>query len=67
MSKHNDYLDSAAETVRLAQHASSSSAKTRLLHLAEAWVVLAKKAHDLKMRQPIEMHPLPTKKMDCRQ
>ena len=67
MSKQNDYLDSAAETVRLAQHASSSSDKTRLLNLAEAWVVLAKKAHDSKIRQPIEMHPLLTKKIDFHQ
>ena len=67
MSKQNDYLDSAAQTVRLAQHASSSSTKTRLLNLAEASVVLAKKAHDLKMRRHIEMHPLLTNKIDFHQ
>jgi hypothetical protein len=64
MSKEDDYLDSAAETMRLAQHASSSSHKTRLLKLAEGWVDLAEKAHNSnRRRRPVILHPLVAKKM----
>jgi hypothetical protein len=35
MSKEHDYLESATETVRLVQHASTSSDRLRLLRLAE--------------------------------
>jgi hypothetical protein len=46
LTKEDDYLDHAVETMRLARHASSSSDKTRLLKLAEGWVDLAEKAHE---------------------
>jgi hypothetical protein len=65
--KEDDYLDSAAETVRLAQHACSSSDKSRLLRLAEGRVDLAEKAHNSdRRRQPVILHPLVAKKMGRR-
>ena len=65
MTKEDDYLDSAAETVRLVQHASSSSDKSRLLKLAEGWVGLAEKAHNSdRRRRPVVLHPLVAKKMN---
>jgi hypothetical protein len=65
MTKEADYLDNAADAVRLAQHAYSSSDKTRLLELAEAWVDLAEKAHEntRRPRRPIILHPLVQKKL----
>jgi hypothetical protein len=44
-SKENDYRRQAVEAVRLAQQASSSFAKARLVNLAEAWIELADRAH----------------------
>ncbi len=65
MTKEDDYLDRAAETVRLAQHASSSSDKSRLLKLAEGWFDLAEKAHNSDRRgRPVVLHPLIAKKMN---
>jgi hypothetical protein len=43
-SKQDDYRGQAAETMRLAQHASSSTVKARLVNLAEAWIALAERA-----------------------
>jgi hypothetical protein len=64
MSKEDDYLYSATEIVRLAQHASSSSDKSRLLKLAEGWVDLAEKAHNSdRRREPVILHPLVANKM----
>jgi hypothetical protein len=65
MTKEDDYLDNAADAVRLAQHAYSSSDKTRLLELAEAWVDLAEKAHEntRRPRRPTILHPLVQKKL----
>jgi hypothetical protein len=45
-SKESDYLAHAAESMRLAQHAESASAKARLVKLAAAWIDLAGKTHD---------------------
>jgi hypothetical protein len=42
-SKESDYRGKAAETMQLAQHASSSAAKARLVNLAAAWIALAEK------------------------
>jgi hypothetical protein len=47
-SKESDYRGKAAETMRLAQHASSSAAKARLVNLAAAWIALAEKARKAK-------------------
>jgi hypothetical protein len=65
MTKEDDYLDNAADAVRLAQHAYSSSDKTRLIELAEAWVDLAEKAHEAarRPRRPTILHPLVQKKL----
>jgi hypothetical protein len=45
-SKESDYLQHAAEAMRLAQHAASASAKARLVKLATAWIDLAKRTQD---------------------
>jgi hypothetical protein len=45
-SKESDYRRQAVETMRLAQQASSSSVKARLVNLAEAWIELAERAHN---------------------
>ena len=65
MTKEADYLDNAADAVRLAQHAYSSSDKTRLLGLAEAWVDLAEKTHEAARRpqRPTILHPLVQRKL----
>jgi hypothetical protein len=65
ITKEDDYLDNAADAVRLAQHSSSSSDKTRLLELAEAWVDLAEKAHEntRRPRRPTILHPLVQKRL----
>jgi hypothetical protein len=54
----DDYLDNAADAVRLAQHTHSSSDKARLLELAEVWVDLAEKAHEnsRRPRRPTILH-----------
>jgi hypothetical protein len=44
MNKEDDYRRNAADTVQLAQRASSSEDKGRLLKLAEAWLDLADRA-----------------------
>jgi hypothetical protein len=65
ITKEDDYLDNAAETMRLAQHAPSFSDKTRLVKLAEGWVELADKAHEdtLRPRRPTILHPLVQEKL----
>jgi hypothetical protein len=65
VTKEDDYLDKAAQSLRLAQHASSSSDKTRLVKLAEGWVELANKAHEdnQRPRRPTILHPLVQKKL----
>ena len=65
VTKEDDYLDKAAESLHLAQHASSSSDKTRLVKLAEGWVELADKAHEdtRRPRRPTVLHPLVQKKL----
>jgi hypothetical protein len=54
MTEEDDYLDNAADAVRLAQHAYSSSDKTRLID------DLAEKAHEVARRpqRPTILHPL---------
>jgi hypothetical protein len=43
-SKESDYRRQAVETMRVAQQATCSSVRTRLVDLAEAWIELAEKA-----------------------
>ena len=60
MSKQDDYLDNAAQTLNLANHVSKVAQRFHLLDLAEKWVELADRSH----RQaehcagPREEHPL---------
>jgi hypothetical protein len=62
MTKEDEYRQNAADTVQLAQRASSSSDKGRLLRLAEAWLDLAERAHTMapNLRRPTIPHPGPT-------
>ena len=66
MNKEDDYRRNAADTVRLAQHASSSEDKGRLLKLAEAWLDLADRTRKTakRLRRPAILHPLVQKKLD---
>jgi hypothetical protein len=63
--KEDDYLDNAADAVRLAQHASTRSDKMRLLGLGDTWVGLAEKVHETaqRPRPPVILHPLVRKKL----
>jgi hypothetical protein len=66
MTREDDYRQNAADTMQLAQRASSSSDKGRLLKLAEAWLDLADRAHGAarNLRRPTILHPLIRKKLD---
>jgi hypothetical protein len=66
MNKADDYRRNAADTMQLAQRASSSEDKGRLLKLAEAWLDLADRAHGTakQLRRPTILHPLVRKKLD---
>jgi hypothetical protein len=66
MNKADDYRRNAADTMQLAQRASSSEDKGRLLKLAEAWLDLADRAHATakRSRRPSILHPLVRKKLD---
>jgi hypothetical protein len=66
MNKEDDYRRNAADTVQLAQRASSSEDKGRLLRLAEAWLDLADRARRSARRlgRPGTLHPLVQKKLD---
>ena len=45
MSKRDDYLDNAAQTLNLANHVSKVAQRFHLLDLAEKWVELADRSH----------------------
>jgi hypothetical protein len=66
MNKADDYRRNAADTMQLAQRASSSEDKGRLLKLAEAWLDLADRASGTakRLRRPTILHPLVRKKLD---
>jgi hypothetical protein len=66
MSKEDDYRQNAANSMRLAQRASSCEDKGRLLRLAEAWLDLADRVHGAakQLRRPTLLHPLIQKKLD---
>jgi hypothetical protein len=58
MSKRDEYLDKAAQTLELATRASSSSERSRLLRLADKWLDLADR-NQLKNSAPqVDEHPL---------
>jgi hypothetical protein len=60
MTKEDHYRRNAAETIQMAQRASSISDKGRLLRLAEAWLNLADRVHSAarNLRRPTIVHPL---------
>ena len=60
MTKETDYRKNAAETIQLAQNATSTADKGRLLKLAEAWLDLADRARYTarRVRRVGELHPL---------
>jgi hypothetical protein len=51
-SKESHYRRQAVEAMRAAQHASSATARTRLVNLAEAWIELAEKARKTDRLEP---------------
>jgi hypothetical protein len=60
MSKQDDYLDNAAQTLNLANHVSRLAQRFLLLDLAEKWVELADRSHRQAEHSagPLEEHPL---------
>ena len=60
MSKRDDYLDNAAQTLNLASHVSKLARRFHLLALAEKWVELADRSHRQRKKsaEPLEEHPL---------
>lgn len=60
MSKRDDYLDNAAQTLNLASHVSKLARRFHLLALAEKWVELADRSHRQRKdsAEPLEEHPL---------
>jgi hypothetical protein len=65
MKKEDSYHRNAADTVQLAQRASSTADKGHLLWLAEAWLDFADRAHNeaRNVRRPTILHPLIEKKL----
>jgi hypothetical protein len=65
MTKQDDYRRNAADSIGLANRASSTADKARLLGLAEAWLDLAQRAHKAAStgRQPAILHPLLQRKL----
>jgi hypothetical protein len=57
MSKHDEYLDSAAHLFDLAKRASNIGDKSHLLDLAAKWLCLADRSRRPARRWPNE-HPL---------
>jgi len=60
MTKEDDFRKHAAETMDLAQKATSSTDKRRLLALAERWLDLADRAHQAARERiaKVRLHPL---------
>jgi hypothetical protein len=61
MGKDDEYRHYAARTMDLAQRASSSADKGRLLMMAEAWLDLADRVHrgvSHEVRRARELHPV---------
>jgi hypothetical protein len=46
MTKQEEYVENAVESLELAERLASSSDRRRMLKLAEAWVELANGTHD---------------------
>jgi len=58
MTKVDDYRKNAIETVELANRASTTEDKVRLLSLAEKWVDLADRVHNTIRSRASRLHPL---------
>jgi hypothetical protein len=60
MHREDEYRSRAAQTVDLAQRASSSADKGKLLDMAQAWLDLADRAHKVAKSQlrKFTEHPL---------
>jgi len=60
MSKQDDYLDNAAQTLNLANHVSKLAKRFHLLDLAEKWLELADRSQrqSKNSADPGEEHPL---------
>jgi hypothetical protein len=61
MTKEDDYRRSAAQTLELASRAGTSRDKGRLLSLAEKWLDLSERAHEIagdRIGKVRHMHPL---------
>jgi hypothetical protein len=68
MSKEDDYKHNAAQTIGLANRASTSADKSHLLDLAEKWLDLADRAHAVQQRRDrrkgaLGEHPLLRRKL----
>jgi len=68
MTKEDDYRRNAAESIQLAQSATSTADKGRLLKLAEAWLDLADRARHMtrRLRMAGDVHPLVQEQVDRR-
>jgi hypothetical protein len=66
MTKERNYQINATEAVQLAQRASTSADKWRLLRLAERWLDLADRARECshRIRKSSKLHPLILDKID---
>jgi len=62
MTKEHEYRKIAAEAVDLANRANSTADKGRRLAIAEAWLALAERVHEVSLRHPMREetpeHPL---------
>ena len=54
MTKQEEYVENAVESLELAERLGSSSDRRRMLKLAEAWAELANGTHDCGL--PPQMH-----------
>ena len=54
MTKQEEYVQNAVESLELAERLASSSDRRLMLKLAEAWVELANRTHDRGL--PPQMH-----------
>ena len=59
MTKQEEYVENAVESLELAERLASSSDRRRMLKLAEAWVELANGTHDRGCHPPAAAHARP--------
>ena len=58
MSRQDEYLDKAAQTLELAMRTLSSSERSRLLNLADKWLGLADRWQQQSNASQLDEHPL---------